>query len=298
MNKEEYFLEKYIKPYTEVSELFPQKIGDDCAVIRSSSDLLVSTDSSIEGVHFPANLNPYYIAYRSIAIAASDILAMGSYPDGYLLSISHPQPSDEWFNDFSKGILEFNKIHDTKLVGGDLSVGELNICVTVFGRAKQNIIKRSGAKENDNIYISNKLGLGVAGHKSFMKDNISMPNQYMKPQLISKEVIFELNTLINSAIDVSDGLLLDLKRICKLSGKGAELLVSKKFIFNDYEDLIAGDDYVLLFTANDNNDEQITALLPQSKMIGKITKEKKLQVNDLDGKEINFDTFGWDSFKT
>ena len=298
MNKEEYFLEKYIKPCTEVSELFPQEIGDDCAVIRSSSDLLVSTDSTIEGVHFPANLNPYYIAYRSIAIAASDILAMGSYPDGYLLSISHPQPSDEWFNDFSKGILEFNKTHDTKLVGGDLSKGELNICVTVFGRAKQNIIKRSGAKENDNIYISNKLGLGVAGHKSFLKDNISMPNQYMKPQLISKEVIFELNTLINSAIDVSDGLLLDLKRICKLSGKGAELLVSKKFIFNDYEDLIAGDDYVLLFTANDNNDERITALLPQSKMIGKITKEKKLQVNDLDGKEINFDTFGWDSFKT
>ena len=223
---------------------------------------------------------------------------MGSYPDGYLLSISHPQPSDEWFNDFSKGILEFNKTHDTKLVGGDLSKGELNICVTVFGRAKQNIIKRSGAKENDNIYISNKLGLGVAGHKSFLKDNISMPNQYMKPQLISKEVIFELNTLINSAIDVSDGLLLDLKRICKLSGKGAKLLVSKKFIFNDYEDLIAGDDYVLLFTANDNYDEQIMALLPQSKMIGKITKEKKLQVNDLDGKEINFDTFGWDSFKT
>jgi thiamine-monophosphate kinase len=298
VNKEEYFLEKYIKPCTEVSELFPQEIGDDCAVIRSSSDLLISTDSSIEGVHFPANLNPYYIAYRSIAIAASDILAMGSYPDGYLLSISHPQPSDEWFNDFSKGILEFNETYDTKLVGGDLSKGELNICVTVFGRAKQNIIKRSGAKENDNIYISNKLGLGVAGHKSFLKDNISMPNQYMKPQLISKEVIFELNTLINSAIDVSDGLLLDLKRICKLSGKGAELLVSKKFIFNDYEDLIAGDDYVLLFTANDNNDEQITALLPQSKMIGKITKEKKLQVNDLDGKEINFDTFGWDSFKT
>tara|TARA_B100001094_G_C17981281_1_gene695359 strand:- start:37 stop:933 length:897 start_codon:yes stop_codon:yes gene_type:complete len=298
VNKEEYFLEKYIKPCTEVSELFPQEIGDDCAVIRSLSDLLVSTDSSIEGVHFPANLNPYYIAYRSIAIAASDILAMGSYPDGYLLSITHPEPSEEWFNDFSKGILEFNKTHDTKLVGGDLSKGELNICVTVFGRAKQNIIKRSDAMENDNIYVSNTLGLGAAGHRSFLKDNLSMPNQYMKPQLVSKEVIFELNTLINSAIDVSDGLLLDLKRICKFSGKGAELIVSKNFIFNDYEDLIAGDDYVLLFTANDNNDEQITALLPQSKMIGKITKEKKLQINDLDGKEINFDTFGWDSFKT
>ena len=140
MNKEEYFLEKYIKPCTEVSELFPQEIGDDCAVIRSSSDLLVSTDSSVEGVHFPANLNPYYIAYRSIAIAASDLIAMGSYPEGYLLSITHPEPSDKWFDDFSKGICGFNKEHETKLVGGDLSKGELNICVTVFGRAKQNII--------------------------------------------------------------------------------------------------------------------------------------------------------------
>ena len=298
MNKEEYFLEKYIKPCTEVSELFPQEIGDDCAVIRSSSDLLVSTDSSVEGVHFPANLNPYFIAYRSIAIAASDLIAMGSYPDGYLLSITHPEPSDKWFDDFSKGICGFNKEHETKLVGGDLSKGELNICVTVFGRAKQNIITRSGAKEHDDIYISNKLGLGAAGHKSFLQDDLSMPNQYMKPRLITKEVIHELNAIINAAIDVSDGLLLDLKRICKLSQKGAELSVSEQAICNDYEDLVAGDDYLLLFTANEKNREQITALLPDNKIIGKITSEKNLQVNDSNGKEINFDDFGWDSFKT
>ena len=298
MNKEEYFLDKYIKPCTEVSELFPQEIGDDCAVIRSSSDLLVSTDSSVEGVHFPANLNPYFIAYRSIAIAASDLIAMGSYPDGYLLSITHPEPSDKWFDDFSKGICGFNKEHETKLVGGDLSKGELNICVTVFGRAKQNIITRSGAKEHDDIYISNKLGLGAAGHKSFLQDDLSMPNQYMKPRLITKEVIHELNAIINAAIDVSDGLLLDLKRICKLSQKGAELSVSEQAICNDYEDLVAGDDYLLLFTANEKNREQITALLPDNKIIGKITSEKNLQVNDSNGKEINFDDFGWDSFKT
>jgi thiamine monophosphate kinase len=55
---------------------------------------------------------------------------------------------------------------------------------------------------------------------------------------------------------------------------------------------------VLLFTANEKNHEQILALLPDSKIIGKITKEKKLKVNDSNGNEINFDTFGWDSFKT
>lgn len=298
MNKEEYFLENYIKPCTEVSELFPQEIGDDCSVIRSSSDLLVSTDSSIEGVHFPVNLNPYYIAYRSIAIAASDILAMGSYPDGYLLSITHPKPSDKWFDDFSKGIRAFNNEHNVKLVGGDLSKGHLNICVTIFGEAKQNIIKRSGAKESDYIYISNTLGLGATGYKSFLEDDLSMPNQYMKPKLITEEVICKLNELINAAIDVSDGLLLDLKRICKLSEKGAELSVSEQAICNGYEDLVAGDDYVLLFTANEKNHEEIAALLPDSKIIGKITKEKKLKVNNSNGKEINFDTFGWDSFKT
>ena len=185
-----------------------------------------------------------------------------------------------------------------ELVGGDLSKGELNICVTVFGRAKQNIITRSGAKEHDDIYISNKLGLGAAGHKSFLKDDLSMPNQYMKPRLIKKEVIHELNAIINAAIDVSDGLLLDLKRICKLSQKGAELSVFEQAICNDYEDLVAGDDYLLLFTANEKNREQITALLPDNKIIGKITSEKNLQVNDSNGKEINFDDFGWDSFKT
>ena len=92
--------------------------------------------------------------------------------------------------------------------------------------------------------------------------------------------------------------MLDLKRICKLSEKGAELTVSEQAICNDYKDLVAGDDYVLLFTANEKNHEQILALLPDSKIIGKITKEKKLKVNDSNGNEINFDTFGWDSFKT
>lgn len=298
VNKEAYFLDQYIKPCTEVSEKFPLRVGDDCAIIKAGSDLLTSTDSSVEGIHFPKDLNPYFIAYRSIAIAASDIIAMGSYPEGYLLSITHPDPSDEWFSDFTTGINEFNKLHNTKLIGGDLSKGPLNICVTVFGSALNKIVMRNGARENDDIHISNVLGLGKAGHDAFIKGDLTMPNQYMKPELLSKKDIMGLNTLINSAIDISDGLLLDLKRVCKLSEKGANVVLNNEIICTDYQDLAAGDDYVLLFTADENNRSQILELLPKSKIIGKIIQDKALQVEDSNGLPVTFDSLGWDSFKS
>ena len=146
MNKEEYFLEKYLEPYTKVSAKFPLEIGDDSAIISSPKDLLISSDSSVADVHFPSLLDSYYIAYRAIAIAASDIIAMGAYPEGYLLNITHPDPTDQWFEKFSLGIKDFNEDYGTNLIGGDLTKGELNISVTVFGKQFEKIIKRSGAK--------------------------------------------------------------------------------------------------------------------------------------------------------
>ena len=127
MNKEEYFLEKYLKPCASVNKQFPLEIGDDCAVISLSEDLLISSDNSVVDVHFPNTFDPYFIAYRSVAIAASDIIAMGAYPEGYLLNITLPEPSDQWFKQFSNGISDFNNDYGTNLIGGDLTKGQLNI---------------------------------------------------------------------------------------------------------------------------------------------------------------------------
>ena len=296
MNKEEYFLEKYLKPCTKVSAKFPLEIGDDCAIISSPEDLLISSDNSVIDVHFPSLLDAYYIAYRAIAIAASDIIAMGAYPEGYLLNITHPDPTDQWFKKFTLGIKDFNDDYGTNLIGGDLTKGELNISVTVFGKQLDKIIKRSGAKVDDDIYISNALGLGKQGYERYKKQILDLPNQYLKPKLLSIQTIRALQPFMNSAIDVSDGLLLDLSRICKQSKKGADLNVFEEVYSNTIDDLIAGDDYVLLFTSDSKYGESIRKILPTSFLIGRITEEEKISVTDKEGKNINFEKLGWDSF--
>ena len=296
MNKEEYFLEKYLKPCTKVSAKFPLEIGDDSAIISSPEDLLISSDNSVVDVHFPSLLDAYYIAYRAVAIAASDIIAMGAYPEGYLLNITHPDPTDQWFEKFTLGIKDFNHDYGTNLIGGDLTKGELNISVTVFGKQLDRIIKRSGAKVDDDIYISNALGLGKQGYERYKKQILNFPNQYLKPKLLSIQTIRALQPFMNSAIDVSDGLLLDLSRICKQSKKGATLNILEEVYSNTIDDLIAGDDYILLFTSNSKDGESIRKILPTSFLIGRITEEEKILVLDKEGKNINFEKLGWDSF--
>ena len=296
MNKEEYFLEKYLKPCTKVSAKFPLEIGDDSAIISSPEDLLISSDNSVIDVHFPSLLDAYYIAYRAVAIAASDIIAMGAYPEGYLLNITHPDPTDQWFEKFALGIKDFNDDYGTNLIGGDLTKGELNISVTVFGKQLDKIIKRNGAKVDDDIYISNALGLGKQGYERYKKQILDFPNQYLKPKLLSIKTIKALQPFMNSAIDVSDGLLLDLSRICKQSEKGATLNILEGVYSNTIDDLIAGDDYILLFTSNSKHGESIRKILPTSFSIGRITEEEKILVFDKEGKIINFEKLGWDSF--
>ena len=296
MNKEEYFLEKYLKPCTKVSAKFPLEIGDDSAIISSPEDLLISSDNSVIDVHFPSLLDAYYISYRAVAIAASDIIAMGAYPEGYLLNITHPDPTDQWFEKFTLGIKDFNDDYGTNLIGGDLTKGELNISVTVFGKQLDKIIKRNGAKVDDDIYISNALGLGKQGYERYKKQILDFPNQYLKPKLLSIKTIKALQPFMNSAIDVSDGLLLDLSRICKQSKKGATLNILEGVYSNTIDDLIAGDDYILLFTSNSKHGESIRKILPTSFSIGRITEEEKILVLDKEGKIINFEKLGWDSF--
>ena len=296
MNKEKYFLEKYLKPCTGVNEQFPLEIGDDCAIISSPEDLLISSDNSVIDVHFPSKLDAYFIAYRALAVAASDIIAMGAYPDGYLLNITIPEPSDKWFKRFSKGICDFNDDFGTNLIGGDLTKGQLNISVTVFGKKSKKIIKRGGAKVDDDIYISNKLGLGKQGYELYNKQMLDLPNQYLKPKLLSKESIEALNPFLNSAIDVSDGLLLDLNRICDQSQKGAVITIHDEVCMNSIDDVVAGDDYVLLFTCATKNSKAVRKILPNSIRLGIITKDREILVTDKKGKNINFQQLGWDSF--
>ncbi len=297
MEKEHHFIDKYFKPLAIKSKQYPIGIGDDCAVINSGERLITSKDISVSGVHFPNELDPYFVAYRSVATAISDIFAMGGMPTAYLLGITHPKPNEGWFESFSRGLNDFNEDYDVNLIGGDLTRGELNISVTAFGQAPDNLLTRTGANIGDLIFVSDLLGKGKKGLIDYRNNRDSDTNHYLKPQL-PISLIPKLKQLVTSCIDVSDGLLIDLKRICSSSNVGAVINSRKDIYITDEHDLIAGDDYVLCFTAKKELKEKILALDSSIKIIGQIEEGTKVKVLNENNTEIKYKKDGWDPFES
>ncbi len=297
MEKEHHFIDKYFKPLAIKSKQYPIGIGDDCAVIDSGERLITSKDISVSGVHFPKELDPYFVAYRSVATAISDIFAMGGMPTAYLLGITHPKPNEGWFESFSRGLNDFNEDYDVNLIGGDLTRGELNISVTAFGQAPGNLLTRTGANIGDLIFVSDLLGKGKKGLIDYRNNRDSDTNHYLKPQL-PISLIPKLKQLVTSCIDVSDGLLIDLKRICSSSNVGAVINSRKDIYITDEHDLIAGDDYVLCFTAKKELKEKILALDSSIKIIGQIEEGTKVKVLNENNTEIKYKKDGWEPFES
>ncbi len=298
MEKEHYFIDKYLKTLSIKSSKYPIGIGDDCAIIDTKEKLITSKDVSVSGVHFPKELDSYFIAYRSVAVAISDIFAMGSKPTAYLLGITHPEPNDNWFKSFSRGLCDLNNDYNINLIGGDLTKGELNISVTAFGQAPANLLKRTGANKGDLIFISDTLGRGKKGLINYRKNKKDIDqNHYLKPKL-PINLIPKLAELASSCIDVSDGLLIDLNRICSSSNVGARINLSKNIYITDKNDLIAGDDYVLCFTAKKEFKNEILVLDSSIKLIGHMEEGKEVKVFDEKDEEIKYDNEGWEPFTT
>ena len=227
-------------------------VGDDCAVIAAKSKLLISTDTSVEGVHFLKSMQPDLIAYRAVAIALSDIAAMGGIPIAYNLSLTIPRANSTWMSVFKKGLQKISKEYQIVLTGGDLCKGSLQISVTVLGKPGKKILLRSGAKKGDILCVSDELGKAYIGFKQFKTSK--MINQKTRPYLFPKAQINYgkvISSYATSAIDISDGLIQDLSHLIDRSQIGCTIdllkvpVISSKFFKQCLE---FGDDYQLLYT--------------------------------------------------
>ena len=137
-----------------------KSIGDDCAVVKSGNKyLIMTTDTSLEGPHFTRDYTPEEIGYKALATNLSDIAAMGGIPKYILMSITLPKLDTYWIKGFYKGINTLIKKYNLSLIGGDTNKGKLSITIQVIGECKKNIMYRSDAKLNDDIYISGRIGL-------------------------------------------------------------------------------------------------------------------------------------------
>lgn len=212
-------------------------IGDDCAVFRpkSGEDLLLKTDQLIEGVHFRKTMRAETIGARALARPLSDIAAAGGDPRCCLVALAVPQTkSERWILSFFRGLLSLGMKTGTVLMGGDLAHDEKVHCsIMVVGAVQRGkALTRSGARPGDQIYVSGALG------KPW--------DQKIVPRLALGR---KLSGKATACIDLSDGLSLDLHRLCKESRVAAKLeqvpLVQGASLERA---LHGGEDYELLFT--------------------------------------------------
>jgi len=212
-------------------------IGDDCAVFRpkAGEDLLLKTDQLIEGVHFPATMRPETMGERALARPLSDIAAAGGDPRCCLVALAVPQAKTErWILSFFRGLLRLGTKTGTILMGGDLAHSDKVHCsVMVVGAVKRGAaLTRTGARPGDQLYVSGRLG------KPW--DRKIEPRLALGRKLAGKAT---------ACIDLSDGLSLDLHRLCKESQVAAQLEHVPIVRGASLERALhGGEDYELLFT--------------------------------------------------
>ena len=230
-------------------------IGDDCAIFRprgSSEDLLFTTDMLIEDVHFRRDTHGAGdVGWKALARGLSDIAAMGGEPRFCLLSLAvAPWVETNWLDGFYSGLLRLATRTRTPLMGGDLAHAEKTLCdIVVCGAVPRGTaLRRDGARAGDAIYVSGALG-GSALGLSTGAGRAWRRHVRFTPRLALGRFL-RTRLRATSAMDLSDGLSLDLHRLCLASRLSAEIEPPPRFPGSTGEQALhGGEDYELLFTA-------------------------------------------------
>ena len=292
-------------------------IGDDCAVLRvpRGHELLVTTDFSLEGVHFRRDWHPAEsVGHRCLTRGLSDIAAMGGEPIAAFLSLALPRDLPQaWVRQFTRGLLRLAEQHGVILAGGDTAEslsGILADIVVVGSVPKGQAILRSGARPDDGIFVSGELGGALAALRQMRGKNkagvAGRRRRICPPPRVALGRALREKKLVSAMIDTSDGLSSDLGHICEESGVGAEIdadripraRVGKSRRAVDLElGLHGGEDYELLFTVPEGR--RIPARIAEAKLtrIGRITRARGMVLRDAGGGARPLQPRGWEHFR-
>lgn len=236
-------------------------IGDDAAVIDipQGFSTLACSDLLAENTHFLRQLHPPdSVGYKAVAVNVSDIGAMGGIPMYALLSLAVPTDLDwAWVEGFLNGVESACRAFEVALIGGDSSSAErIFVDVSMIGRIRSNgIVRRSGARPGDAIYVTGALGSSATGLELFKKGQRDHPavRRHLYPEPRHK-VGYHVAGKATAMIDISDGLSTDLTHILEESKVSARIHKSKIPRHPDVEDrwlLHGGEEYELIITAHD-----------------------------------------------
>lgn len=317
MSPEFNLIAKYFTRATPSADL---GVGDDAALLRVSKgyQLAISVDMLVAGTHFFHDAAPYDIGWKSLAVNISDMAAMGATPKWATLAIALPEINETWLAEFSRGLFACADRFKVDLIGGDTTRGPLNISVQIMGEVPTGeALRRDGAKLDDDIWVSGKLGSAALG-LAHLQRKVTLESevaehclQALQTPMPRTDLGLTLRKKANSCIDISDGLLADLGHILDASNLGATVALDNiachDFLRARLDEAIiqqcilaGGDDYELAFTAPQSQRHAIEQLahqldLPLS-LIGKTTEKLGIEVTYkqqlLDISKKGFDHFG------
>ncbi|MGH7884381.1 MAG: thiamine-phosphate kinase [Thermodesulfobacteriota bacterium] len=300
-------------------------IGDDSSVLKLNPGkvILASSDTLVENVHFlKEKITPFQIGQKAVAVTVSDISAMGGVPIFILSSIGIEKDCFKIiFKNIMNGIKSACKEFDVELVGGNLSQSEtFFIDITAIGEINpEKIIKRSGAKSGDKIYVTGSIGDSALGLMFLNKKDATENTEFLINRHIKPMPRLKIGSLLgekaipSSMIDISDGLIIDLSRITTDFNIGAEVELEKIPLSRDYlshyqqfcDDkyslaLSGGEDYELLFTAHPEKIEEIQKISLNTGIkiseIGTVTESQNIKFIETSGIIKNYNSKGFIHF--
>ncbi len=328
LHSEEAIIQEFLAPLAAAA---PGALGlkDDCAVAAPSPgcEFILKTDAIAEGVHFLPHDPPAAIGWKALAVNVSDLAAKGARPVGYLMSLAFPEPpTRDWMSAFVSGLAEAQRAFDIHLLGGDTDrrPGPISITPTVLGEAPiGRMVRRAAARAGDLVCVSGTLGdagLGLALQRdpatgqSWALDSgdaAHLVQRFLRPQprLALRTALLDH---ARASMDISDGLLKDLGRMCRASGVGAVVLRSDLPLSPAFrtvqrvapaaasQALFAGDDYEILTAVSP---ESFPSYVEAARIagvtitrVGHFTSGPDVELHDRDGGIIDVGRSGWDHF--
>ena len=296
-------------------------VGDDCALLALAPGMQLATscDMLVEGRHFLPTVAPQYLGHKALAVNLSDLAACGARPLAFTLALALPRADEAWLEGFSQGLLALADAHGCELVGGDTTRGPLNICISIFGEVPAGqALLRSGARAGDDVYVSGTLGDARLALEAFRGTVVLAGEAFAAVRLTMEQpqprvvLGMALRGVASGAIDISDGLLGDLRHVLRRSGVGATLdvdavprsaaLAAQPLAVQRECTLAGGDDYELLFTAPPAHADAVreAAVRAQAAVtrIGRIEAEAGLRLRNARGCTLTRAFHGFDHFRS
>lgn len=258
-------------------------LGDDAAVLPvfPGEELVVTCDTIVEGVHFLPDDPPASIGHKVLAVNLSDLAAKGAEPYAYLLALSLREATPEWLEGFARGLGALQRTAGIALIGGDTSgtPGPITLSVTALGRVPQGkAVLRSGARGGDRIYVSGSIGAAHLGLRLRQAPRLAkawvlapaeaaaLIERYQRPEPRCRLAPL-LRRYGHAAIDVSDGLVGDIEKLCTASKVAAVIQADRVPHAAAVDKALAREPQLLheLITAGD--DYEIVAVVPEARAV-------------------------------